>query len=1267
MADETVLGIKVVGLGELNKLKNLLQLNQEQLAQLGLSTKQISGIQRAQQTLGKFAAQIGGMGRAQKIFNDQLKGVYPKFIGDTKKAAAAIESLRKNFQVSATQRETSIKRIAAISEKAAAQEKRTNDQRAKQVQALSQQRVKDVRANRAELQTRGKLESKASDDDARIARTRQEAFGQREASIRKVERTRSAAHTQALKDDAARTASIKRMSAATSSSNIKTQELLLSWRSLTRIFGIQLAHRALSAFTSAIKEGIANVIELEKRVSELQTISQEMPLTLNEWSAGSRALSDAFGLPVLDQVEAAYQVLSNQVAEGAQVFNIMRQANKLAIAAVTDTSVAVNALTAVLNSFRLNSSDTQSVAAKLFKTVELGRLRLEDLARTLGRVTVPGEALGFTLEEVLGPIQTITIAGVPFRQSMTQLLGIFNKFVKPTKAMTALLADLGFENIETAARVLGLTGIIQKLIDVTGGVSTEIVKYINRQRGARGAVLLLNSGFKVLTANISATSDAMASFEKAIDAVLASSGKKLEIELNKIKNFFQFDFAQPALQKLDQLTNGFVGLTEAVEALSIMFAVALPAGIAAAGITLAGFLSGPAAGVLAIGTSLGAGAAAAHFLSPDRLAKKSVASFVAGLDEIQDAQDKHLSDIFSAIRNHNIDVERASEQVIAAQISALARLTNESSDAYTTIADDAKTSMARVEDIITTRVGNAENAFQKFKDTARDAFNEIDRIQRSGQTKLFDIAIEGASPSGKVQRTSERLAFLRRQAGQEAGRGDFAAFRTTSAEVDRLIDQQFQQKLEITNRNVSALQIQTEKERVINELIAERLRNIQTIIRVNEDAARKAEIRAAAEKFRQLQISDVAGKVFGFKPKTASVEETREQIANISELVNLIGTAGLINEKEVLASARFLTDQKLNLEQGLQIQIQKEQAVTARKARILEQETQEEKFKLAQRFIQKGGQAETDLQKILKQFIEQTNVRPSLRALIPFLPSTGRGKGESIFEKRTDFGATAAFDISTKNLAAGRNAAKEILEAGADIDPERLQVLIDIVVDIIDRLGSKGVSSNIATLVKNFQDLGDILGKEGSAKAITDTRQTLQVALGLMEDAAALELKAAQVETAKFVLEIERNRIQLDQVRQTLATQKQINATSRDTVTQVASLFRFATLGFADGGPVFQSHGTDTVPAMLTPGEFVTSRGNVNGNITTLTKIAGGAKFDGTLNLAEGGQVSMENTFNVSSTGNAAFDARSVAAHLRTAESRGTTRLVNKPTRRIFL
>jgi hypothetical protein len=76
------------------------------------------------------------------------------------------------------------------------------------------------------------------------------------------------------------------------------KQVLLSWQSVARIFAIQTIHRAISLVTDAFAGGISDAADYQKQLSEIQTIGDDLNLTLGELDDQVRQISDAFGQPL---------------------------------------------------------------------------------------------------------------------------------------------------------------------------------------------------------------------------------------------------------------------------------------------------------------------------------------------------------------------------------------------------------------------------------------------------------------------------------------------------------------------------------------------------------------------------------------------------------------------------------------------------------------------------------------------------------------------------------------------------------------------------------------------------------------------------------------------------------------------------------------------------------------------------------------------------------------------------------------------------------
>ncbi|GAI65250.1 unnamed protein product, partial [marine sediment metagenome] len=199
------------------------------------------------------------------------------------------------------------------------------------------------------------------------------------------------------------------------------QQMILTWQSVIRIFTIQVIHQMISKVTSSLGEATRSAMGLEIQLAEIQTIGGPLKDDFAGLANEVRELSDAFGISAEIVAEGIYQTLSNQVARATESFTFFATAADFSIAAVTSADAAVNLLSSTVNAFGYNASQATLIGAKLFKTIELGRIRGEEFANTFGRIAVLASRLGVSLDEVLASIATLTIAGLRYNEAFTLL------------------------------------------------------------------------------------------------------------------------------------------------------------------------------------------------------------------------------------------------------------------------------------------------------------------------------------------------------------------------------------------------------------------------------------------------------------------------------------------------------------------------------------------------------------------------------------------------------------------------------------------------------------------------------------------------------------------------------------------------------------------------------------------------------------------------------------------------------------------------------
>jgi len=359
----------------------------------------------------------------------------------------------------------------------------------------------------------------------------------------------------------------------------RVDEMTISWRTIGRLIEIQALHRLVSFFVQAVREGVVASIELSKSIAEVQTISQIAPgftESQTEWLRVARAQSEAFGLTLEQEIEGAYQSLSNQVIQTADEFiRFGRVTDAFAITARATADEAVNLLTASLNAFGEGIEEAENHAATFFKTIELGRVRANEMANAIGRIAVPAAQLNIELEELDALIALGTIRGIKYNEVATQIRGVLVKLIKPTKEMKAVFRELGVATGEEAIQTFGLAGFLQLLDERTRGSSEEIGKLIPRIRGMNLALLLSGKGLQDYNEILAEIKDSTESYGRATAIVQESVGKRLELLTNKIRNFFKIDVGLALVESVDNITKGFKGIETTIRAFTFFVTSAL--------------------------------------------------------------------------------------------------------------------------------------------------------------------------------------------------------------------------------------------------------------------------------------------------------------------------------------------------------------------------------------------------------------------------------------------------------------------------------------------------------------------------------------------------------------------------------------------------------------------------------------------------------------------------------------------------------------------
>ena len=585
----------------------------------------------------------------------------------------------------------------------------------------------------------------------------------------------------------------------------ETQKLLISWQSIGRILAIRIGYQAFTAFVNQIREGVRASLEFQQAVAGVQTISQRAGMTTQEWADGLQRVSDGWRLDVIEQAEAAYQALTNQVVHGREAFEFLESANRFATAAITETNQAVRLAASVLNAYNMDISRTEEVYRSFFKTIELGRLRAGDLTE-IGRVLLPGAQLGIEYQEVSAAMATLTRQGAKATEAMTFLRGIFQRLIRPTDRMKEFFDELGVSSGEAAIQTFGYIGFLRKLEERFKGSSEEIGELFSRIRAIIGVFGQQGSALQDLERDYNEIINAQDNYNNAVEIMQKTSAQQFEIASSRIRNIM-IRTGSDIVDTIAGMTDGFQSLVPVVREAVRMFKYGLVPilSVATVAVVKLGYalMSTPPGAAIAAITAV---VAAYSWLRGS--AERAELAVRQSMDVAEQDMRERLRKETDTAQRLQSQAERIRREERQASLSALAAVLGKAStvlDTQVRASEQALDSILKIgeatNDALSESIRSLEEGIRGADDTARQAIQGILDLWSEQDRTLFDWELEGREGQAAIDFISRRIETLQRQASEAAQRGDLGILDTLQQEARQLLGNRRQLEQRIRQEN----------------------------------------------------------------------------------------------------------------------------------------------------------------------------------------------------------------------------------------------------------------------------------------------------------------------------------------------------------------------------------------------------------------------------------------------------------------------------------
>jgi TP901 family phage tail tape measure protein len=262
---------------------------------------------------------------------------------------------------------------------------------------------------------------------------------------------------------------------------------------------------AFMAIVAGTTKAIIDATAYEKVLANVATmVTDNVVPTMDMFHDKLLDQSKLLGEDVETLGKGLYDILSAGITDASDAMNVLEVSAIAARAGLTDTGVAADALTTIINAYGLEASEAETVSDLLFKTVQRGKTTFAELAPSIGRVATIAAQAGVSMEEMGASLAVMTRRGVKTDEAVTALRAVITGFLKPSEELAAQFG-------ENALQSRGLADVLNEL----AGMSPDIIaKMFPNVRGMLGVI----TAAKEMTSETQEFIDTLADGSPTMDA-----------------------------------------------------------------------------------------------------------------------------------------------------------------------------------------------------------------------------------------------------------------------------------------------------------------------------------------------------------------------------------------------------------------------------------------------------------------------------------------------------------------------------------------------------------------------------------------------------------------------------------------------------------------------------------------------------------------------------------------------------------------------------
>ena len=298
---------------------------------------------------------------------------------------------------------------------------------------------------------------------------------------------------------------------------------------------------AATAFAQAAKSSYEFEKEFRKNMLEVATISTQVTDDMTGFMNQVMSITQEIPIKAPEAAKALYSIVSAG-HDGADGMKILEVSAKAAVGGLTETETAADAITTILNAYKMSAEEAGTVSDQLFTTVRLGKTTFGELGASIAQVAPIAAAYGISIDQVLGAVASLTKQGTPTAQAMTQIRA----------AIQGTAGELG----DAAFQGRTFQEALQLIYEKAGGSASKMKEMLGTDEGLAATLALTGKNAKAVANDLGELQGSLGATEAAFEKMADAADNQLTLLANNVQAYLR-PMGERILKEVSDIAKAF--------------------------------------------------------------------------------------------------------------------------------------------------------------------------------------------------------------------------------------------------------------------------------------------------------------------------------------------------------------------------------------------------------------------------------------------------------------------------------------------------------------------------------------------------------------------------------------------------------------------------------------------------------------------------------------------------------------------------------------